>query len=70
MAGCGVEDADRGEGTAVRCCQFGKAGTVIAKGTAPGRLVLGNVWRPYGDCPWPASQVTDVICFWPVDRRE
>lgn len=36
----------------------------------PGRLVLDNVWEPYGDCPWPASQVTDVICSWQIDRRE
>lgn len=45
---------------------FGKAGAATGKG----RLVLDNVCEPYGDCPWPASQVTDVICSWQVDRRE
>lgn len=45
---------------------FGKASTVAG----PGRMVQGNVWQPYGDCPWPTPQVTDVICSWKTDKRE
>lgn len=33
-------------------------------------MVLDNVQQPYGDCPWPTPQVTDVICSWQTDKRE
>lgn len=70
MVYCSARD-EKGERTQRRCAVNVWQGTHSdGKRHGPGRLVLDNVWEPYGDCPWPASQVTDVICPWQTDRRD